>query len=168
MNTEGSIFTPSSSNRNQSHPPFKNSQSLLCLLMDKRGRVECPLFSSGPGTKEKTWQTTSKTWQNNQQKPQLYRDSSPDSIPPVYDILSSPVILIPTTKYCLKPFAQPPVTSADGVCVYMCVCVCTCSCACDRGKEEAKETQSPFSHQCLSPTLIKSGSGSGANASALF
>ena len=116
VNTEGSIFTPSSSNRNQSHPPFKNSQGLLCLLMDRRGRVKCHLFSSGPGTKEKTWQ-------NNQVfKPQLYRDSSPDSIPPVYDILSSPVILIPTTKYCLKPLAQPPVTSADGVCVYMCVC----------------------------------------------
>ena len=40
-----------------------------------------------------------------------------DSIPPVYDILSSPAILISTTKYCLKPLAQPPVTSADGVCV---------------------------------------------------
>lgn len=151
--TEGSIFTPSSSNRNQSHPPSTNSQSLLCLLVDRRGRVECPLFSSGPGRKDLTWQ------KNQVFKPQLYGNSSPDSIPPVYDILSSPTILIPATKYCLKPLAQPPVTSADGVCVYM--CVCTYSRACDRGKEEAP-------HQCLRPTLIKSDSGSGANASALL
>ena len=152
--TEGSIFTPNSSNRNQSHPPSTNSQSLLCLLVDRRGRVECPLFSRRPGRKDLTWQ------KNQVFKPQLYGNYSPDSIH-VYDILSSPTILIPATKYCLKPLAQPPVTSAHGVCVCVYVCVCTYSRACDRGKEEAP-------HQCLRPTLIKSDSGSGANASALL
>lgn len=74
VNKGGSIFTPSSSNKNQKPYPVKKLPGPLVLIygQERKRGVVCSLFSSGPGRRDLTWQD------NQVLKHQLSGDFSPD------------------------------------------------------------------------------------------
>lgn len=142
--TEGA-FSPSSPPTETRAIPFYKFPKPLALLVDRRGRVECPLFSSGPGRKDLN--------------PGKRTKSLSPSFMEIPHLIPSHQSM--TSCHLLPSSFQPPSTvSAIGtttsdfswwcVCVYVYAILLTCLWQRQRGST---------SHQCQCPTLIKSDSG---------